>query len=574
MDAETEPSFASGSNRPSQCKIARPMIIDADLVTPGSLQMPPDRANNFWYVRRDPKNVIVFLHGIFSASRTCWLYEDSASRQRVFWPDLVRHDKRFGKASIYLAGYYTAVDAGDFSIAQCAREVVEALKQTDADGLPPVLDARTVSFVCHSTGGIVARYMIDRYIDAFRDKALGLALIASPSLGSVWANTARLAAKFYNQRLGQQLQWDGEALEDIHGRFKDLVNETGARLPGLFGMEACENKMIMRDRIPALVRWLVPPRLKVVTTLSAGQYFGEVKVLRGTDHFSSVKPDGPNHPSHEFLVTFQREFQRATERSSTESAASAAPNEGNRTSEPQREDDLEATEWPDSSSSTSLFLSATGFDAESDIAVVTCVVLDDVGALNDSLNQTLQSWLRDPYLRDLPGLSDVVRQRDLTYTNLDPDLRAKLVDWLSAQLFEAYVCYGRRTPLGNNDEAMLDSLLRDRLAANRTKTITVKPDVTLAVQRAHVMGLVSSVKNHVRTTSKDLDDLAVSVEDASGKDAGSTAAMLVGHLVRARLRARSGLEGRAFARIHPQKIRVMHDFDAQVRYTRRHPFQG
>lgn len=550
------------------------MTIDADLLTPDSLQMPPDRVNNFWYARRDPGQVIVFLHGIFSASRTCWLYEDPPSGRRVFWPDLIRRDNRFGNASIYLAGYYTAIDAGDFSIAQCAREVLEALKTPEADGFPPVLQASHLVLVCHSTGGIIARYMIDRYVDTFRDKALGLALIASPSLGSVWANIAGLAAKYYNQRLGQQLQWEGEALEDIHGRFKDLVNEKGTRLPGLFGMEACENKMIMRDRIPSLVRMFLPPRLKVVTTISAGQYFGDVKVLRDTDHFSSVKPSGPHHPSHEFLVTFEREFQRAVGATSEGTNQSqSAPDVAHSTPEAQPVDDLEATEWPKSMSSTNLFLSATGFEADSEIAVISCVVLDAVEALNNSLNDTLQSWGRDPYVRDLPGVSDITRRRDLSYTSLDPDVREKLVEWMSGQLFEAYVCYGH-APLDSKRLAMLNSLLNDRLLANRTKAIVVKPDRTLAYQRADIIRLTGVAKDDVRTASKGVADLVASVEEVSRNDAGAIAAMLVGQVVRDRLRAPSGREGRAFARIHPQKIRVMHDFDAHVRYTRRNPFQG
>jgi hypothetical protein len=79
-------------------------------------------------------------------------------------------------------------------------------------------------------------------------------------------------------------------------------------MPRLFGMEACENKMILRDSIPRWIRWALPPRWKVVTTLSAGQYFGSVKELRNTDHFSTVKPSSFEHPSHEFLVTFVRRF--------------------------------------------------------------------------------------------------------------------------------------------------------------------------------------------------------------------------------------------------------------------------
>ena len=283
---------------------------DPNQLTPRSLSMPPDRVNNFWYTRQNPDLAVVFLHGIFSDSRSSWLYKGRG--ESVFWPDLVRTDPRLGQPSIYLAGYYTALDAGDFSVAQCAREVVDALQRPEADGTPATLATPSLVFVCHSTGGIVARYMLERYRDAFRNKAVGLALIASPSLGSDWANLLSLAARYYNQRLGLQLQGGGEALEEIHVRFRDLVNRRAEEMPGLFGMEAAENKMIFRDRIPAPMRWLFPPRRKVVSTLSAGQYFGEVKVLPGTDHFSAVKPSGLNHPSHEFLVTFLAEFRRVS----------------------------------------------------------------------------------------------------------------------------------------------------------------------------------------------------------------------------------------------------------------------
>jgi hypothetical protein len=34
------------------------------------------RHNNFWYSRTDSDRVLVFVHGIFSDSRTCWLHRD------------------------------------------------------------------------------------------------------------------------------------------------------------------------------------------------------------------------------------------------------------------------------------------------------------------------------------------------------------------------------------------------------------------------------------------------------------------------------------------------------------------
>ena len=285
--------------------------MSTDLITPESLPVPAGRINNFWYDCSSEDTVFVFLHGIFSTSRSCWLYEDSKAEERVYWPDLVRRDGRLGGPSVYLAGYCTARDAGDFPLDQCAREVFEALERPDPDGIPPVLQMPVLVFICHSTGGIVARYMLERYQHVFRDKAVGLALIASPSLGSRWANLASFMASYYNQQLGLQLRVNDRTVKEFNGRFRDLVFQR--RIPRLFGMEASENKMILREKVPRPIRWLLPSRLKVVTTLSAGQFFGDAKVLPGVDHFSSVKPDCFTHPAHQFLVTFAQQFQRFLE---------------------------------------------------------------------------------------------------------------------------------------------------------------------------------------------------------------------------------------------------------------------
>lgn len=66
------------------------------------LPMPDERANNFWYVDDGADTVVVFVHGIFSSSRTCWLFEDGATGRKVFWPDLVRADRQLGRTAIYL----------------------------------------------------------------------------------------------------------------------------------------------------------------------------------------------------------------------------------------------------------------------------------------------------------------------------------------------------------------------------------------------------------------------------------------------------------------------------------------
>lgn len=271
--------WTAGQLAPLQlCAPSSEAGLDPHRLSRTSLITPPDRENSFWYDYNASDTVIVFVHGIFSTSRSCWLSE--ANGRSVFWPDLLRVDPRFNAPSIYMAGYYTALDAGDFPLDQCARQVLEALERPDVSGRPPVLDKRNIVFVCHSTGGIVVRYLLCRYGKVFGAKGVGLALIASPSRGSVWANVAGMAARYYNQELGRQLEWGGETIEEIHSRFKDLVNARDTEMPGLFGMEACETKMVFRQNLPAIVQALLPNRLKVVTTESAGQYLARSSTCR------------------------------------------------------------------------------------------------------------------------------------------------------------------------------------------------------------------------------------------------------------------------------------------------------
>ena len=272
----------------------------------------PVLTNARWHLLTEGETAIVFVHGIFSDSGGCWRFEDPDDRTHTaYWPDLVASDSRLATpatASIFLGGYTTAINAGDLKIADAARALVDAMQLKSATLEPPPLDKPHLVFVCHSTGGIVARYMLTRYRELFEPKVLGLVLLASPSLGSIYANKLRPLAKFYNQQLGLQLQWGGESLTDLDGQFKDLVNQ---RRLNLIGTEAYEHYFILRRRLPSFLDRLIPNRRKIVDKLSAGRYFGDARLIENTDHFSIVKPNGVQHPSHEFLVSFlTNEFEK------------------------------------------------------------------------------------------------------------------------------------------------------------------------------------------------------------------------------------------------------------------------
>jgi len=261
---------------------------------------PATGQNNCWYEDRCKDQVLVFVHGVLSDSRDCWYRAPAENRPGVYWPDLLQNDNRFNGCSIYLGGYSTSVQSSRYEVSDCAEELYSALRRrSEEDGSRSVLEHKTIVFVCHSMGGIVVRYMLTARPWEFENTRIGLVLIASPSSGSPWADRLDLLLKYFHHQQGIELKWGNWNLEDLDGRFRIVVHERVK----LLGAEACENKFIFN------AKWL-PPVEPVVPRNSAGAYFSRVRMLPDTDHFTCVKPDGREHPAHQFLVDFYGDFSR------------------------------------------------------------------------------------------------------------------------------------------------------------------------------------------------------------------------------------------------------------------------
>jgi hypothetical protein len=78
----------------------------------GAKPTQPDAANNSWVVYRSSGTVFVFVHGVQSSAKECWFNPKSGT----FWPNLVRDDDAFAQASIFLGGYHTQIDAGEYGM--------------------------------------------------------------------------------------------------------------------------------------------------------------------------------------------------------------------------------------------------------------------------------------------------------------------------------------------------------------------------------------------------------------------------------------------------------------------------
>jgi hypothetical protein len=248
--------------------------------------------NNRWYKYDERSDIaVIFVHGFFSSSSTCWLNKEF----KTYWPELVCTEKRIPSVSIYMGGYYTDINSGElYGVRQCAQELFDAINRKTPDGRPAPTSKPKLLFVCHSLGGIVTRYMLESRSQSFKDHKIGLVLMASPSMGSDYADNFKTIINFYRNKLGKQLAKDNDILNDLDDRFKDFIDD---RPDGTFqGVEAVEHLGMFS------LKWL-PGFAPIVKKESAARYF-KSKILPGCDHSSIVKPNNHDHPSHTFLVDF------------------------------------------------------------------------------------------------------------------------------------------------------------------------------------------------------------------------------------------------------------------------------
>jgi hypothetical protein len=261
---------------------------------PRQIDGRPNR-NNVWHTSRNSDRVLVFVHGFTDDTRNCWFNKEAGS----YWPDRVASTEEFNRFSIFLAGYETSlVLAGDYGIPDCADAMFKSLR-LKLDGKRAVLEHQRIAFLCHSMGGIVTRYMLDFYQQSFTDRAIGLFMIASPSSGSKWADVVRYIADNIGHEQLKTLAAESQLLIDLDRRFKGLVHGLAGR-PGarIYGREACETKGF---------KLFVPA---IVSSESAGRYFGPVQKLEDTDHRTCVKPDSDHHPAHLFLRECILDFEQ------------------------------------------------------------------------------------------------------------------------------------------------------------------------------------------------------------------------------------------------------------------------
>ena len=246
--------------------------------------------NNTWYSRSNSDTVFIFVHGLFSNANECW-----TAPNKAYWPEILKTDTRFGDPNIFLGGYYTERNSGDYRIRNAADQLLSHLAGTNPQNIPGPLTKPKLIFIAHSTGGLVVQYLLERNRELFKDKIIGLVLVASPSNGSAWADRFAWLQKFYgNEMVGELTPYNAFTL-DLSQRFAELLD---AKKLNLTGFDLFENKLIGG-------RWLWFWRNeRVVKAEDTASRFGAYKLVPGSDHFSIAKPTSVTDESHHYLWVF------------------------------------------------------------------------------------------------------------------------------------------------------------------------------------------------------------------------------------------------------------------------------
>ncbi len=276
--------------------------------------------SNEWYPKpnESPGTAIVFVHGILSNSRDAWCSEpkkfqlfSKAEGDSVYWPNMVLNDKEIAdlNVGVFLGGYFNSLNSGTYAIPDAAKTLLFALREKKVMGM------KRIVFIGHSTGGLVVRYMLDRYHAAFRGKAVGVVLVASPTNGSMWANFVAGIRRHVSNDMAGQLERGDTFSADLRDRFSESLDEW--RKSGEFAIDGIE--LFETES-------LVPTAPKIVDQTQTTSTFYRA-IVPETDHISIAKPrqsDAEHGNAHTFLRAFLRDkFQRLPVSVSTDMRTSA-----------------------------------------------------------------------------------------------------------------------------------------------------------------------------------------------------------------------------------------------------------
>lgn len=259
---------------------------------------------------------VIFIHGI-NSSEDCW-----RNKNGFYWPKLLEDESELADTGIYVFSYRTGINTGSYSLS----DIVDSLREYFI--LDDLISSAGVIFVCHSMGGIVTRrFLVNQYSMLIERELnrIGLFLLASPSLGSEYANMLGLvsSALGHTQASALRFSQDNVWLNDLDKDFINLQTNKNLQIKG---------KELIED-LPLYGKGFI--RRQVVEPFSGAKYFGNSFKVPGSDHSTIAVPAGRDGVQHRLLVQFikeciqekfdSREFHNALNPNTNSSNTSVSP---------------------------------------------------------------------------------------------------------------------------------------------------------------------------------------------------------------------------------------------------------
>lgn len=237
-----------------------------------------------WVRKPNSDVVVVFIHGIFSDGDSCWKNNKSGA----YWPNLVASDSSISLTGVYVFTYKTSFNSGTFRLGNVINSLKEHMR------LDGVLSNKHIIFVAHSMGGIIARkFVLELAVDFVNSKTrFSFFLVASPSLGSKYANLLEPLAKLFGHTQADALRFsqDNAWLMDLDSEFNNLKSKAHLCIDGKELIEDC-------SLIPLI-------KTQIVETFSAARYFGDPYKVPDSDHSTIAKPENEDSIQHRLLIEF------------------------------------------------------------------------------------------------------------------------------------------------------------------------------------------------------------------------------------------------------------------------------
>lgn len=232
---------------------------------------------------------------------------------------------------------------------------------------------------------------------------------------------------------------------------------------------------------------------------------------------------------------------------------------------------------PEGKKPVDIFIGDAGFDEQSRIATVGCLVLESADLINQGVEKIREDLLSDPFIRGIPGTESALKKNGFRYLTDDPEVHTRFIEALREFMFMAYICFADREIL-KSDKTTDDSiyyrlygrLIYERLRANKSRSI----NIWLAKKLNHRLGAIQQITTAQVAEIARRDRVGVlstpMVCMAGVNELCFAVADYTICVVQQRLADPNSILARDFEKIR-SKVRVIHNFETGEFYTRENP---